>query len=90
MGNTHFHKRYFSIPVQHFSSVKTRVTYNWDKNKNAMCGKLAAAVGTKRLASLLVPGLEGLRHWTAPSCAFAVPIARKAVVDLWARLLFGK
>lgn len=36
MGNTHSHKRHFSIPMQHFSFVKTRVTFNRDKNEDCV------------------------------------------------------
>lgn len=75
MDKTHFHKRHFSFPMQHFSFVKTRATFNQDEKENAMGAR--SCCGDHQAALLLAPSLEGPRPRTAPECAFA-------------RLLFGK
>lgn len=87
MGNTHFHKRHFSIPMQHFSFVKTRVTFNRDGTKMP-CGELAAAVGPQ--AGLTPAPAQRPAAGLLPAVHLQLPLPGRRPGGLWARLLFGK
>lgn len=72
--------------MQHFSSVKTRVTFSQDGTKT-LSGKLAAAVGLQAGR----PGSQprGPQHGSSELCACSSH-CKAGSGGLWARLLFGK